>query len=75
MDAATQARITAEAHERDPVRRGYLDQQLLDRAPTLADKVRVLEQLGERGGMKRIGGDLRVIHQRWLPTTPAWAAR
>lgn len=63
VDAATQERFAAEAHERDPVRRGWLDQQQLDERRGLEQQRGYAWEIARRRGID-VRTDVRVIERR-----------
>jgi hypothetical protein len=63
VDAATQERFAAEARERDPVRRGWLDQQQLDERRGLEQQLSRARELARRRGID-VRNDVRVIERR-----------
>jgi hypothetical protein len=65
VDAATQTRITAEARRRDTVRRGWLDQQLLDERASLEHRLDRARELARRRGID-VRQDVRIIERRIL---------
>jgi hypothetical protein len=63
VDAATQERFAAEAHERDTLRRGWLDQQQLDERRGLEQQLSDARELARRRGID-VRNDVRVIDVR-----------
>lgn len=63
IDIAAQAQYSAEARERDALRRGWLDQHALDEKRTLEEQLAHLRQLAKRRNVD-VRTDLRVIQRR-----------
>jgi hypothetical protein len=63
VDAATQTRITAEARRRDTMRRGWLDQHLLDERASLEQRLDRARELARQRGID-VRQDVRIIERR-----------